>query len=168
MTQITLTLPDGKELKVAKGTTALEVAQSIGRRLAQDAIAAKLDDDLLDLFRPIEHSGRFAIFTWDSQEGKEVMRHSAAHLLAQAVVRLFKGVKLTIGPTTEDGFYYDMDSPHTFTPEDLSKIEEEMTKIVQENFSVKRQVVSKQQARELFKDNAYKLELIDESEEPVT
>jgi len=168
MTQITLALPDGKELKMAKGSTALEVAQSIGRRLAQDAIAAKLDDELLDLFRLVEHSGRFAVFTWDSQEGKEVMRHSAAHLLAQAVVRLYKGVKLTIGPTTEDGFYYDMDSPHTFTPEDLPKIEEEMTKIAQENFSVKRHVISKQQARELFKDNVYKLELIDESEEPVT
>ncbi|MEK6967914.1 MAG: threonine--tRNA ligase [Nanoarchaeota archaeon] len=168
MSSITLTLPDGKELKVPKGATAFDAAQAIGKRLAQDAIAAKLDDDLIDLSRPLEQDGRFSVFTWSSQEGKEVMRHSAAHLLAQAVLRIHKDVKLTIGPTTEDGFYYDMESQHSFTPEDLPKIEEEMAKIVEENFVVKRHVVSKPQARELFNGNEYKLELIDESEEPIT
>ncbi|TAL58249.1 MAG: threonine--tRNA ligase [Nanoarchaeota archaeon] len=163
-----ITLPNGQTLKVAKGSTALEAAQQIGRHLAQDAIAAKFDNQPVDLSTPIEKDCNFSILTWDSIEGKEVMRHSAAHLLAQAVTRLHPEVKLTIGPTVEDGFYYDMDSPKPFTPDDLPKIEAEMSKIVQENLQIKRHELSKSQAKELFKNNQYKLELIDEADDPVS
>ncbi len=165
---ITLTLPNGNKLEMPKGSTALEAAAAIGKRLAQDAIAAKLDDEKIDLSRQLERDGKFAVLTWDSPEGKEVFRHSAAHLLAQAVIRLYPKVKLTIGPPTDEGFYYDIDNPTPFTPDDLPKIEEEMAKVVAENFVVKRHVVSKPQARERFSGNEYKLELIEESAEPIT
>ncbi len=161
MDTITLTLPNNAELKVPKGSTAQQAAAQIGKRLAQDAYAAKFDEELIDLSRELTSDGRFAVITYTSPEGKGLLRHSCAHLLAQATLRLFPDVKLTIGPATEEGFYYDMDAKRPFTPEDLLKIEEEMKKIVESNFTVKRHVVSKEQAREKFRGNEYKLEIID-------
>src|SRR3954452_8594307 len=126
--QITVTLPDSSTREVATGTTPAEIAASIGKRLAKDAIAARVDGDWVDLDRPLTHDARLSIVTPASDEGREVLRHSTAHVLAQAVVRLFPGAKYAIGPAIADGFYYDFELPDakTFSEDDLSRIEDEM------------------------------------------
>ena len=125
-----ITLPDGSHMDVPEGTTVIDVAYKIGKRLANDAIAGKIDCKLVDLTTELKDDVDLEIVTFDSEEGKEIYRHTASHVMAQAVKRLFPGTKLTIGPAIEDGFYYDFDSPHTFSPEDLAKIESEMQKII--------------------------------------
>ena len=130
---VRLTLPDGSVREVAAGTTGEAVAASIGARLAKDALAVKLDGQILDLKRPITASGAFEVITPKHPDALEVYRHSTAHLTAHAVKRLFPGVKIGIGPAIEHGFYYDFDPGRPFTHEDLEKIEAEMRKIVAEN-----------------------------------
>src|SRR5437588_6295386 len=126
--QITVTLPDSSTREVATGTTPAEIAASIGARLAKDAIAARVDSDWVDLDRPIRHDARVSIVTPASDEGREVLRHSTSHVLAQAVVHLFPGAKYAIGPAIADGFYYDFELPDgaTFSEDDLARIEAEM------------------------------------------
>lgn len=160
---ITLTFPDGTKREFPSGTTAYEVAKAIGQRLADAAIAAKLDSDLIDLNFKIEKDGKFAIFTFDSKEGKEIFWHSSAHLLAHAVVELFPEAKLTIGPAVENGFYYDIEHV-PFTPSDINKIEDRMHQIVKQNVPLTRIEMTKSEAKKMFKDNPYKLEMIDEME----
>ncbi|MFO7946857.1 MAG: threonine--tRNA ligase [Armatimonadota bacterium] len=128
--QITVTLPDGSEMEVPKGTTSLEVAENIGPRLAKDAVAAKIDGQVTDLTKPLEEDVEFSILTFDDPEGKDVYWHSSAHVMADAVTRLFPDAKPTIGPAVEDGFYYDFEVDEPFSDEDLEKIEEEMQKII--------------------------------------
>src|SRR3954469_5498542 len=130
--QITVTLPDSSTREVATGTTPAEIAASIGARLAKDALAARGDGGCGDLNHPIEHDAKVAIVTPASDEGREVLRHSTAHVLAQAVVSLFPGAKYAIGPAIADGFYYDFELPDnkTFSEDDLTRIEDEMRKIV--------------------------------------
>ncbi len=130
---VRLTLPDGSVREVTAGTTGEAVAASIGARLAKDALAVKVDGQILDLKRPITASGAFEVITPKHPDALEVYRHSTAHLTAHAVKRLFPGVKIGIGPAIEHGFYYDFDPGRPFTPEDLEKIEAEMRKIVAEN-----------------------------------
>ena len=130
MSAIRLTLPDGSEKQVERGTTVLQVAEQIGKRLAQAAVAGKLDGKLVDLSTPIEQDAQFAVITFDSPEGPDVYWHSAAHVMADAVVRLFPKTKLTIGPPVDEGFYYDFDVEEPFTPEFLLKVEREMQSIV--------------------------------------
>ena len=156
-----ITLPDGSKKEFKKGVTGLEIAASIGQRLAKDALAILVDEEMYDLSRPIEKDASVEILTYESAEGKKVFLHSAAHLLAQAVKRHFPEAKLTIGPALEDSFYYDIDHA-PFTPDDLKKIEEEMAKIVKEDFEVKRKEVQPEKAKDMFADNEYKQELIDE------
>lgn len=164
MAKIRLTFPDGSERQYDAGTTPAEVAGDIGPRLAKAAVAAKLDGELVDLGRPIHEDSSIEIVTFDTDEGKELYRHSAAHVMAQAVIDLFPGTKLAIGPATADGFYYDFDSPTTFTEDDLPKIEARMREIVDSDLEIQRQEVPLEEARELFgeQDNPYKLELLDE------
>ena len=162
---IKLVFPDGSVKEYQKGITAKEVAEQIGRRLADAAIAAKLDDELIDLTRPIEKDGKFQVLTFDSNEGKEVFRHSTAHLMAHAIVKLWPDVKLTIGPVVEEGFYYDIDKEEPFHPEDFVKIEEKMAELVKENIKIERHEISKAEAKKIFHNNKYKLEMIDELEE---
>jgi threonyl-tRNA synthetase len=160
---ITVTLPDGKKIEAKKGTTSLEIAKGIGRRLAEDAIVAKINGKLTDLAEPLESSCTFQILTFKDAEGKDVYWHSASHLMAQAVKRLFKGdVKLTLGPPIEEGFYYDMERSTPFTPDDLAAIEKEMEKIVKENVKAEHIWMSKKEAVEHYKKeaNQYKLEII--------
>ncbi len=162
MSAVQLTLPDGSNKECERGTTVLQVAASIGRRLAQAAVAAKLDGELVDLSTPVEHDATLAIVTFDSPEGKQVYWHSAAHVMADAVVRLFPHSRLTIGPAVEDGFYYDFDTDVTFSDDDLGRIEAEMAQIIAADVPFVRREVGADEAREVFKDNPYKLELVDQ------
>ncbi len=161
MSIVKLTLPDGSIKECERGTTVLQVAEQIGKRLAKAAVAGKLDGKLVDLSTPIEQDAELAICTFDSPEGKHVYWHSASHVMADAVLRLFSKSKLTIGPAIEDGFYYDFDTDVTFSDENLASIEAEMQRIVDAAVPFVRREVSVEEARELFKDNPYKLELIE-------
>lgn len=166
---ITLTLPDGSELKVPRGSTALEAAEQIGPRLASAAIAAKVDGELFDLTRPIDRDAEFAVLTFDSEEGKHVYWHSASHIMADAVTQLFPDALPTIGPAIDDGFYYDFDVPEPFTDDDLRRIEKKMQEIINTDSSFQRRELPKSEALELFekKQNPYKLELIEEIQDDV-
>ncbi|MFC5652386.1 threonine--tRNA ligase [Paenibacillus solisilvae] len=157
-------LPDGAIREYAKGTTVEEVAGSISSGLRKNAIAGKLDGKVIDVYTPIEGDASLEIVTVDSADGLEVYRHSTAHLMAQAIKRLFgkTEVKLGIGPVIEDGFYYDIDLEQSLTPEDLIKIEKEMERIVQEDLPIRRRVISREDAIATFTElnDPLKLELI--------
>ncbi|HEY8342353.1 MAG TPA: threonine--tRNA ligase, partial [Calditerricola sp.] len=171
---VQVTLPDGSVRTYERGVTLEAIAASIGPGLKKAAVAGKLNGKLVDLSTPVEEDAAVEIVTVDSPEGLEVLRHSAAHLLAQAVKRLYGAdkVKLGVGPVIENGFYYDMDVPQPLTPEDLEKIEAEMRKIVQEDLPVRRRVVTREEAKRLYEaiGDHLKLELIDEipEGEPIT
>ncbi len=159
---INLKLPDDSIMQVKKGTTVQEVAYQISPRLAKDAVCGRYNGDLVDLQYPINADGTYSVVTIDSPEGIDVLRHTTAHVMAQAVLRLWPDAKLAIGPTIENGFYYDFDLGHSITPEDLETIEAEMHKIIADDLPVKRFEVSKDEAAQLFKErnDNYKLELI--------
>lgn len=159
--QIKLTFPDGAVKEFPIGTTTEEVAASISPGLRKKALAGKVSGALVDLRTPIENNGSIEIITQESKEALEIMRHSTAHLMAQAVKRLYPDVKLGVGPVIEDGFYYDMDLEHSITPEDLPVIEKEMKKIINENIEVVRKEVSRDEAKEFFAADEYKQELIE-------
>jgi threonyl-tRNA synthetase len=146
------------------GTTLLEVAESIGMRLAKDAVAAQLNGKLTDLTEAIDIDADINIITGDSTDGHEVLLHSTAHLMAQAVKELFPNARVTIGPAIENRFYYDFDVENPFTDEDLVTIEEKMRELAQNNYPVKRKIFSKDEAIDLFKsmDENYKVEIIEE------
>jgi threonyl-tRNA synthetase len=143
MSSITVTLPDGSSQSVAAGTTPLDIAKSISPRLADDAVVAKVNDDLYDLTRPLEGDASLQILTSKNPEALEVYRHSTAHLLALAVLELFPETKLGIGPPTEAGFYYDFQRETPFTPEDLEKIEAKMWEIQKRDLTYERQLSNK-------------------------
>ena len=153
-------LPDGKELPVEPGERARDVAEKIGKRLARDAVVAKLNGELIDLDAPLNGGGDFEVVTKDSVEGLEVLRHSTAHAMAQAVVELYPGSKLTIGPPIENGFYYDIEVNGRITDEDLPRIEEKMREVVGRDLPIKREEISKAEAEELYKNNPYKWEIV--------
>ncbi|MGI2296906.1 threonine--tRNA ligase [Paenibacillus sp. GXUN7292] len=161
---IKVTFPDGAVREYDAGTTIEDVAGSISSGLKKNAIAGKLDGKVVDIYTPLEQDAAVEIVTVESEAGLEVYRHSTAHLLAQAIKRIYgnKTVKLGIGPVIEDGFYYDIDMEQSVTPEDLLKIEKEMNKIVGENLPIRRRVVSREEALEIFTelDDNLKLELI--------
>ena len=146
------------------GTTLHEVAESIGTRLAKDAVAAKINGKLTDLTESINTDADINIVTGDTSEGHEVLLHSTAHLMAQAVKELFPNARVTIGPAIENRFYYDFDVENPFTDEDLVTIEEKMRELAQNNYPVKRKVFSKDDAIDLFEsmDETYKVEIIQE------
>lgn len=158
---VELTFPDGSKKQYRKAITPIEVANDIGRKLAADALAAKLDGIAVDLNTPIEGNSKFEVLTFDSKDGKEVLRHSAAHVLAHAVTTLYPKSLPTIGPAVEDGFYYDFDM-QPLSSDDLAKIEMKMKEIIKADLLFKRTVVPKKKAVELFKGNRYKVELIEE------
>ncbi|RNA70301.1 threonine--tRNA ligase [Alteribacter keqinensis] len=159
---IVLAFPDGKEKEFPQGTTTEDVAASISPGLKKKAVAGKLDGSPIDLKAPITQSGNIEIVTLDSDDGLEILRHSSAHLLAQAVKRLFDNVKLGVGPVIEGGFYYDIDMEHTLTPEDLPKIEKEMKRIADENLAIERKEVSREEAVRRYEEigDDLKLELL--------
>src|ERR687895_2002592 len=153
-------LPDGRELPVMPGEKARDVAEKIGKRLAHDAVVAKLNGRLIDLDAPLNGGGDFEVVTKDSAEGLEVLRHSTAHAMAQAVLELYPGSKLTIGPPIEDGFFYDIEVAGRITDDDLPRIEERMREIAERDLPIEREEVSKKEAERLYADNPYKLEII--------
>lgn len=160
MSQITLTFPDGNQKQFDKGITIGEVAGSISKSLQKSALAGKLDGEIIDFHSPIEIDGAIEILTDKSPEAIELLRHSSAHLLAHALTRLFPGIKFGVGPFIETGFYYDTDSDPVITEEDIPAIEKEMAKIVKENYPIIGRQVSRQEALEIFKEDPFKTELI--------
>jgi threonyl-tRNA synthetase len=159
-----LTLPDGARLTVAAGASAADATRMIGPGLLSSAVAAALSGRVVDLSTPIVADADFRVITLRDPEGEEILRHSAAHVMADAVQSLFPEAKVTIGPAIEKGFYYDFDYPPGFTPEDLEKIEGRMAEIVKENAPFARREVSREEALELFEGmgEKYKVELIRE------
>ncbi|MGF2617338.1 threonine--tRNA ligase [Rossellomorea vietnamensis] len=158
-----ITFPDGAVKEFPQGTTTEEIASSISSGLKKKALAGKINGNLIDLRTPIKEDGPIEIVTPDHDDALEVLRHSTAHLMAQAVKRLYPDAKLAIGPVIEGGFYYDIDSEHSITSEDLPKIEKEMKKISESNIEVVRKDVSRDEAQKMYEDlgDEYKLELLE-------
>ncbi|MFD1030421.1 threonine--tRNA ligase [Metaplanococcus flavidus] len=160
---INLKFPDGAVKEFERGTTTEDVAGSISPGLRKKALAGKLGDRLVDLKAPLKEDGEIAIITAESDEALEILRHSTAHLLAQAVKRLYPDAKLGVGPVIENGFYYDIDTDSAITAEDLPKIEKEMKKIIGENLEIVRHDVTRAEAQERFAaiEDPYKVELLE-------
>lgn len=161
---VKITFPDGAVKEFPKGVTTEEIAASISPGLKKKAVAGKLNDEMIDLSTPIEEDGAVSIITLDSEEGLYILRHSTAHLLAQALKRLYKDVKLGIGPVIENGFYYDIDMEEAITVEDFKKIEKEMQKIVNENLEIVRHEVPRAEALRRYEEigDELKLDLIND------
>ncbi|RSL32982.1 threonine--tRNA ligase [Salibacterium salarium] len=168
--QVNITFPDGNIKAFEEGVTTEDIAASISPGLKKQALAGIWNGELVDLRTPIQNDGAVEIITVKNEEGLEILRHSTAHLMAQAVKRLFDDVKLGVGPVIENGFYYDIDMPHTLTPEDLPKIEKEMKRIIDENLEVVRKEVSREKAKEIYENagDDLKLELIEDIPEGET
>jgi threonyl-tRNA synthetase len=170
--KLTLVLPDGSQVEVEPGISAGELAERVNGKLAEKAVAAKLDDEILDLSRPIDRPGHLKFLVEDDsdEDALYVLRHSAAHVLATAVRSLWPGAGIGFGPPIADGFYYDFDVERPFTPEDLERIEKRMAEIVAADEPFERRQVDRAEARELFSDDPYKLERLEEipEGEPIT
>ncbi len=166
MSNITISLPDGSSRELPEGSTALDLAASIGSGLRKAAVAASIDGVESDLTVPLVDGNVVALITNDTDAGRHVLRHSTAHVLAQAVTQLYPGAKFTIGPAIENGFYYDFDLPggKTFTSDDLEVIEKQMKEIVKQNQPFTRSEHSMVEAKELFAEQPYKVEIIERVE----
>ncbi len=159
---IKITLKDGSIKEVKAGSSILDIANEISAGLARNAMCGKVNGEVKDLRFPLNADCELEICTFDSQEGKDAFRHTASHVLAAAVKRLFPEAKIAIGPAIEDGFYYDFDKEGSFSAADLEKLEDEMRKIIKENPEIKYFSLSKDEAEELMNDEPYKIELIEE------
>lgn len=162
MADIMITFPDGAVKPFHSGVTTKEIAESISKKLSKKAIAGKFNGELVDYNRPLEEDGAIEIVTPDHEDALGILRHSAAHLLANALVHLYPGIHFGVGPAIDNGFYYDTDGEHVITEEDLPKIEAEMMSIVKENKPIIRKEISRTEALKLFKDDPYKVELIND------
>ncbi len=164
MSHVVITFPDGAKREYPKETTIADIAASISPSLLKRAVAGAVDGKLVDLDHRVQNDAHVEIITMADKRGLEVYRHSTAHLMAQAIKRIYGAdkVRLGVGPVIEDGFYYDIDLDHSITPEDLEKIEEEMRKIVKEDLPIRRVEVSREEAEEIYRKvgDPYKLELI--------
>ncbi len=158
---INITFPDNSIKSFEDIPTGLDVAKSISEGFARNCVAMKIDDSLMDLTLPVAKDCAIAFLTTNDDEGLEILRHSSAHVMAEAVLKIYPDAKLTIGPVVEDGFYYDIDMD-PISEDDFAAIEREMKKIIKAKNTFERQVVSKKEALEMFMDNAFKLELINE------
>jgi threonyl-tRNA synthetase len=159
---INVILPDGSSKKVSKGTTPKEIAGGIAKSLEKKGLAAKWNGELVDFNRELNEDGALEIVTPDHEDALSVLRHSTAHLMAQAIKRLYPDVSFGVGPAIENGFYYDTDTEQPITEEDLERIENEMMAIVKENLPIIRKEISRAEALDLFKDDPYKQELIND------
>src|SRR5687768_13460278 len=159
---LTLTLPDGAVREVPTGTLAREVVGAIGQRLLRDAIAVEVNGKVQDLVTPLRESGSFRVLTEKDASALDVLRHSAAHILATAVRRLRPDAKIGFGPAIEDGFYYDFEVARPFTPEDLEAFEAEMRRVAQEKLPFVREEVNRAEAHRRFADDPLKLERLSE------
>ena len=164
MADVKIILPDGSAKEYAAGTTLGEAVKQLSNSLAKKVLAANVNGELTDLREELVDGSEVAFLTFEEAGGKHTLRHTASHILAQAVKRLWPEAKLAIGPAIDKGFYYDIDMEHTLTPEDLTKIEKEMSRIVKENLPITKSVMSRQEAIEFFKskNEDYKVELIED------
>ncbi len=164
MDTIQITLPDGATREVARGTTPAEIATQISPRLAKEALVARANGELTDLSRPLDHDTKLSILTAKDPDALQVFRHSAAHLLAAAVLELYPNVKLGIGPPIENGFFYEFVRDEPFTPEDLEKIEAKMHELAEKNIPNERKLIPKPEAIELYRNSnqEFKCELVEE------
>ncbi|MDY6765922.1 MAG: TGS domain-containing protein, partial [Candidatus Nanohaloarchaea archaeon] len=158
---VTIELPDGSTMDVEDGTTVEEVAYGIGEGLGDDAVAGKLDGELVALEHPIEDDAELEIVTEDHEDYVKVVRHSAAHVFAQALQRLYPDAQLTIGPYTDEGFHYDVTGVD-LDEDDLAEIEDEMQQIVEEDLPIEREQVPREEAEEFYRDNRFKQEILEE------
>jgi threonyl-tRNA synthetase len=167
MSDITITFPDQSTRSFAAGISALEIAENIGPRLAKDAVAARINGEIADLSKALDHDASVEIITGDSPEGHEVLLHSTAHLMAQAVKTLFPDAKVTIGPAIENRFYYDFDIDGTFSDDDLEKIEAKMCELAKSDFQVNRMELKRNEALKKFKEmnEDYKVEILEQIDE---
>src|SRR4051794_7785924 len=169
--EISVKLPDGSARSLPEGATAADLAASIGSRLAKAAVIAEIDGVERDLGTPLPDGATVAIHTDSSERGLYTIRHSTAHVLAQAVLDLFPGATFGIGPPVQDGFYYDFQLPEggTFTPDDLERIDARMREIIKEKQPFIRDDITNERAREIFKAHPFKLEIIDgEADDPTS
>lgn len=164
MADVKIILPDGSAKEYPAGTTLGEAVKKLSNSLAKKVLAANVNGELTDLREELVDGSEVAFLTFEEEGGKHTLRHTASHVLAQAVKRLWPEAKLAIGPAIDKGFYYDIDMEHTLTPEDLTKIEKEMSRIVKENLPITKSVMSRQEAIEFFKSKSedYKVELIED------
>lgn len=167
--ELTIKLKDGSQRELPAGSTAADLAAAISSRLAREAVLAKVDGVVQDLNMPLPDGAQVEILTIESPDALDAMRHTAAHVMAQAVCRLFPGTKLAIGPSVKDGFYYDFVMKESLKPEDLPRIEDEMRKIVAEKLPLEREVLPREQAIEFFNERGelLKVELIEDLPEDV-
>ncbi len=164
METIKITFPDNSVKKYEKGITAKEIASNINHKLKKEALAVKINEKIKDLNTKINEDSKIKFLTFEDEKGKEVFWHSSAHILAEAVTSIYPEAKLTIGPPIKEGFYYDIDI-HPLTEEELKKIEEKAYDIIKKNEKIERKEVDKETAKKLFKNNPYKLELLEEFED---
>jgi len=164
MADVKIILPDGSAKEYAVGTTLGEAVKQLSNSLAKKVLAANVNGELTDLREELVDGSKVEFLTFEEDGGKHTLRHTASHVMAQAVKRLWPEAKLAIGPAIDKGFYYDIDMEHTLTPEDLTKIEKEMSRIVKENLPITKSVMSRQEAIEFFKskNEDYKVELIED------
>lgn len=164
MVDVKIILPDGSAKEYAAGTTLGEAVKKLSNSLAKKVLAANVNGELTDLREEVVDGSKVEFLTFEEDGGKHTLRHTASHVMAQAVKRLWPEAKLAIGPAIDKGFYYDIDMEHTLTPEDLTKIEKEMSRIVKENLPITKSVMSRQEAIEFFKskNEDYKVELIED------
>ena len=158
---IDITLPDGSVRSYEKGTSAKNIAESISQGLARNALTAKWNEQTIELNDPINESGKLEFFTWEDSEGKSAFWHSSAHVLAQGIMHFYPGALLTIGPSIENGFYYDVDfGDEDFGEKDFKRLEDKMIEFARQKHEFKIRSVSKKDALSLFKKNPFKTELI--------
>lgn len=164
MSEVKIILPDNSERAYAAGTTLGEAVKQLSNSLAKKVLAADVDGELTDLREEVKDGSKVSFLTFNEQGGKDALRHSASHIMAQAIKRLWPDAQLAIGPAIENGFYYDIDMEHVLVPEDLAKIEAEMHKIVKANFPIEKEVLSRDEALKFFKEKHenYKVELIED------
>ncbi|MCG5541242.1 MULTISPECIES: threonine--tRNA ligase [unclassified Halorhodospira] len=165
-----ITLPDGSVKQFDHPVTTREIAESIGRKLAKDAIVGRIDGELVDLDRPIEHDARVEIVTANDPDGLDVIRHSTAHLMAQAVKQLHPEMQVTIGPTVDNGFYYDFAGEHSLSEDELEAIEQRMSELAEADHPVEREIWDREAARQFFLEQGetYKAQIIDDLPEGET
>jgi len=163
MSKVKITLPDDSVREYDKGIKVYDIARDISEGLARVVVGAKVNGDVVGLKYEIDEDANVSLLKFDDEDGSEVFRHTSAHMLAQAVTRLFPDVKLAIGPAIKDGYYYDFDTEHRFTPEDLEKIEKEMENIAKEDLELERFELSREEALKFLKekDELYKVELVE-------
>ena len=164
MSEVKIILPDNSERAYAAGATLGEAVKELSNSLAKKVLAADVDGELTDLREEVKDGSKVSFLTFNEQGGKDTLRHSASHIMAQAIKRLWPDAQLAIGPAIENGFYYDIDMEHVLVPEDLAKIEAEMNKIVKANFPIEKEVISRDEALKFFKEKHenYKVELIED------